>query len=122
MQVWTKEKIIELLEKNNEAIGRALLKLNKNQTFDEQQARDAKYRNNKGFRPCHARMGTEMANWFERRFWRDSVFFGAILTVSAVFLFGGLAYSAVYLLSFLDYYVDICVTAILSSMFLASKS
>lgn len=64
----------------------------------------------------------DFVSWFEGRFWRDSVFFGAILTVSAVFLFGGLAYSAVYLLSFLDYYVDICVTAVLSSMFLASKS
>ena len=67
MTSWNKERIIELLEKNDLAVGRALLRLYQNQTFDEQTAKDVKYRNNKGFRPCHARIGAEMAEFFKAR-------------------------------------------------------
>lgn len=64
----------------------------------------------------------DFVSWYERRFWADSVFAGVLLVVSAVFLFGGLAYVVVFFLSFLDYYVQITVMALSSSMFLASKS
>lgn len=64
---WTKEKIVALLENNDLAVGRALERLYENQTFDEQTHEDVKYRNNKGFRPCHARMGTSMAVHFKRK-------------------------------------------------------
>lgn len=64
MTDWNKEKIISLLETNDKAIGRALARLMKNQTFDEQIAKDVKYRNDKGFRPCHAKKGTSMAEFF----------------------------------------------------------
>jgi hypothetical protein len=64
MTEWTKDRIIDLLEKNDKAVGRALLRLLQNQTSDEQVAQDVKYRNNQGFRPCHARMGTSMAEFF----------------------------------------------------------
>lgn len=67
MTEWNKEKIVKLLETNDKAIGRALIRLYANQTVDEQTAETVKHRNNKGFRPCHARMGTSMAKWFETK-------------------------------------------------------
>jgi len=62
-----KENIINLLRNNDKAIGRALVVLYNNQTFDEKQNQDVKYLNNKGFRPCHARVGSSMAEQFIRR-------------------------------------------------------
>lgn len=57
-----------LLEtKNKHVIGRALVALNKRQTEDEQRIKITKYRNGRGFRPCHAHMGTSMANFYEER-------------------------------------------------------
>lgn len=67
MTEWTKERVVQLLEKNDKAIGRALLRLLQNQTSDEQVTQSAKYRNNQGFRPCHARMGTSMAEFFRSK-------------------------------------------------------
>lgn len=67
MTEWTKEKIISLLETNDKAVGRALLRLLQNQTSDEQIAQDVKHRNNQGFRPCHGRMGTSMAEFFKSK-------------------------------------------------------
>lgn len=64
MTEWTKDRIVELLATNDKAVGRALLRLLQNQTSDEQAAENVKYRNFKGFRPCHARMGTSMAKFF----------------------------------------------------------
>jgi predicted ArsR family transcriptional regulator len=64
MTEWTKEKVVELLAKNDKAVGRALLRLHQNQTDDEQVTQTVKYRNMKGFRPCHARMGSSMAEFF----------------------------------------------------------
>lgn len=62
----TKENIVNLLKTNDKAIGRALVVLKNRQTYDEQSAQTTKHHNNKGFRPCHARMGTSMANFFEK--------------------------------------------------------
>lgn len=67
MTEWNKERIVQLLERNDQAVGRALLRLLANQTADEQIIQGVKYRNNKGFRPCHARMGTSMATFFRDR-------------------------------------------------------
>lgn len=61
-----KEFIINLLKNKDQAIIRALIVLNERQTADEQQTENTKYRNGRGFRPCHARMGTSMANFFQR--------------------------------------------------------
>jgi hypothetical protein len=66
-QVITKDQIVALLATNDKAIARALLVLNANQTADEQVAEDVKYQNGKGFRPCHARMGTSMAKFYGAR-------------------------------------------------------
>lgn len=67
MTEWTKEKIVSLLEKNDTAVARALVRIYENQTFDEQVAQDVKYRNNRGFRPCHSRMGSSMAEFFKAK-------------------------------------------------------
>lgn len=64
--VWTKEKIIDLLKNNKAAVARALVRINANQTSDEQTSESTKYHNKKGFRPCHARMGTSMAQQYAR--------------------------------------------------------
>jgi len=66
-KVWTKEDIVDLLAKNDKAIGRALLRLRQNQTASEQVSKTTKLENGIGFRPCHARMGTEMAEFFAAR-------------------------------------------------------
>lgn len=56
--------IVRLLENNDKAICRALVVLYNRQTADEKVEGDAKYRNNRGFRPAHARMGSSMAEFF----------------------------------------------------------
>lgn len=66
MTEWTKEKIIALLETNDKAVARALIRINNNQTDDEQIQETVKYQNGKGFRPCHAKMGVSMAKFVER--------------------------------------------------------
>lgn len=62
----TKQDIIELLMSNDRAVGRALVALNERQTADEQATEHTRYDNGRGFRPCHARMGTSMAKFFLR--------------------------------------------------------
>lgn len=60
--------IEQLLDKKDvHVIGRALMALNERQTVDEQRAKNTKYRNGRGFRPCHAHMGTSMATFYENR-------------------------------------------------------
>ena len=59
----TKENIIKLLEENDKAVLRALIVINQNQTSTEQSLHLTSEANNRGFRPCHARMGTSMANF-----------------------------------------------------------
>jgi len=61
-----KDAIVELLRTNDKAIIRALIVLNERQTIDEQLSTTTKYQNGKGFRPCHARMGTSMAEFFTK--------------------------------------------------------
>jgi L-alanine-DL-glutamate epimerase-like enolase superfamily enzyme len=62
----TKERIVELLSTNDRAVCRALVVLNERQTKDEQVREATTHQNNRGFRPCHARMGTNMAQFFTR--------------------------------------------------------
>lgn len=62
----TKSAIIDLLKNNDKAVARALVVLKDRQTFDEQIAKDSKYRNYRGFRPAHAKMGTSMAEFYEK--------------------------------------------------------
>jgi hypothetical protein len=60
----TKSEIVKLLETNNKAVARALVCLNARQTDTEQQAEATIVHNGRGFRPCHARMGTSMATFY----------------------------------------------------------
>lgn len=62
----TKFEIINLLKTRDAAVARALVVLNERQTADEQVQEGTKYQNGRGFRPCHARMGTSMAKFFLR--------------------------------------------------------
>lgn len=63
----TKSEIINLLRTNDRAIARALVVLAERQTADEQVSESTRYDNGRGFRPCHARMGTSMAKFFKAR-------------------------------------------------------
>jgi tRNA(Ile2) C34 agmatinyltransferase TiaS len=63
----TVDSIRALLASNDRAVGRALVVLRNRQTADEQTSEQTKYQNGRGFRPAHAKMGTSMANFFERR-------------------------------------------------------
>lgn len=65
--IHTKESIANLLRTNDRAVARALVVLTERQTDDEQRDEGTKYLNGEGFRPCHARMGTSMAKFFQRR-------------------------------------------------------
>jgi hypothetical protein len=62
----TKEQIIHLLQVNDKAVIRALIVLNERQTEEEQTKEMTKFHNGRGFRPCHARMGTSMAKFYFR--------------------------------------------------------
>lgn len=62
----TKEDIINLLASNDKAIARALIVLTERQTADEKISEETRHKNGQGFRPCHARMGTSMAEFFLR--------------------------------------------------------
>lgn len=62
----TREGITQLLERNDEAVKRALIHIKNRQTGDEKQALHTRHRNARGFMPQHARKGTDMALWAER--------------------------------------------------------
>lgn len=58
--------IVKLLETNDKAVARALVVLYERQTEDEKAGENTRHHNNRGFRPCHARMGTSMAKFYLR--------------------------------------------------------
>jgi len=62
----SKDELLTLLKTNDKAVARALVVLNNRQTADEQATQGTRYLNGMGFRPCHARMGTSMATFFQR--------------------------------------------------------
>jgi hypothetical protein len=67
MKMVSKEQIVKLLQEDDRAIARALVVLTARQTVDEQAAENTRYLNGRGYRPCHARMGTSMSQFFQRR-------------------------------------------------------
>lgn len=70
MHIVTREKLVELLEKeeiNMHVIGRALAHLKNRQTQDEIYSQNTKYHNKMGFTPADAFMGTSMAEFYSRR-------------------------------------------------------
>jgi hypothetical protein len=63
----TKTDIVNLLRTNDRAVARALVVLTERQTATEQASEATINCNGEGFRPCHARMGTSMAQFYNRR-------------------------------------------------------
>lgn len=61
---YSKEDIIHLLATSDKAVGRALVRLTRRQTPDEIRDQDTKWDNDRGFRPCHARLGQRDADYF----------------------------------------------------------
>lgn len=61
-----KQMIIELLKTNDKAVCRALVAIANRQTEDEKIREETKYRNGRGFRPCHARVGVSMAEFYKK--------------------------------------------------------
>lgn len=59
-----KESIVSLLKNDKRAVARALVVLYERQTSDEQAQEGTRHLNGRGFRPCHARMGSSMAKQF----------------------------------------------------------
>lgn len=49
------------------AVGRALVHLKNRQTADEQRSESTRNLNGRGFQPVHAKIGTSMANFYEKR-------------------------------------------------------
>jgi type VI protein secretion system component Hcp len=62
-RVWTKEEIISLLKRNNEAVERGIVAIYMGQTLDEQKDSQTRYRNNVGFNKIHDKTGTYLAKY-----------------------------------------------------------
>ena len=61
-----KNAIVNLLANSDKAVARALIVLNERQTSYEQNAKGTRDHNGRGFKPCHAFMGTSMAEFYQR--------------------------------------------------------
>lgn len=61
-----KSAIVNLLATSNKAVCRALVVLNERQTVSEQNSKNTINHNGRGFKPCHAFMGTSMAQFYLR--------------------------------------------------------
>ena len=59
--------IVEMLRTNDKAVCRALVVLHERQTEDEKNSEHTRHENGRGFRPCHARMGSSMAKFYLKR-------------------------------------------------------
>jgi len=63
----------------------------------------------------------DFISWFERRFWRDSVFLGGVLAVTLIFLSVGVSCLFLYAVGFLPYYAAFILTAIVASTLIAGN-
>ena len=62
-KVWTRDEINELLNRNDIAVMRGIVRLFEMQTEDESRVGVAKHKNNRGFGAADAKAGTRMARW-----------------------------------------------------------
>jgi len=62
----TKDELINKLMTDDRWLARALVALAARQTEDERRQEVTKYHNQMGFRPCHAKRGTNMAQFYQR--------------------------------------------------------
>ncbi len=63
----TKEQIVDLLKTRNDVLARALVVLNNRQTELEQRVEGTRFKNDRGFTPYHAKMGTSMAKFYKAK-------------------------------------------------------
>lgn len=63
MKVWTRNEIVHLLNSNDKAVERAIVRIYYNQTAEEQVSHQTKIRNNKGFNKVHDKKGSYYAKW-----------------------------------------------------------
>lgn len=61
--MWTKQGILELLDRSDKAVERAILAIYRRQTTDEQNSATTKIRNGVGFSGAHATIGSYYARW-----------------------------------------------------------
>jgi len=61
----------------------------------------------------------EMISFFEEKFYKKSIFRGALLVLFVLSVVGGFSFAIVLYLSYLPWWMQIAITALLSSMFLA---
>lgn len=61
--MWTKERIINLLNTNDIAVERAIVAIYNRQTADEKNVRATRHDNSMGFRANHAHRGSYYAEW-----------------------------------------------------------
>jgi hypothetical protein len=64
-KTWTRDKINSLLECNDRAVERAMIRLFELQTADEQSSANTNHQNGRGFASCDARAGTRFARWLQ---------------------------------------------------------
>lgn len=62
---WDRENLTALLESNNLAVEKALLRLYERQTRDEQSDETVRYRNDIGFRVCDAKRASYWVRWIK---------------------------------------------------------
>lgn len=67
MGKWKREDFLKLLSTNDKAVGRALVSLLEEQTFDEKKDSHTKYKNGRGFTKVDAKILTSMALQFSRK-------------------------------------------------------
>ena len=60
---YVKEDILELLDRSQKAVERALVVIFERQTYDEQRADATRAKNGMGFNGVHARYGSYLAKW-----------------------------------------------------------
>jgi len=63
---WTRDQINHLLESNDRAVERGIIRLYNLQTSDEQVAQHTKHLNNMGFQSNVSKLGTYYARWILR--------------------------------------------------------
>lgn len=69
MKKWTKDEIKSLLESNNVAVIKGLIRIYELQTSDEQSAEYTKYNNGVGFSGFDGDFMTSVAKWFLKMGW-----------------------------------------------------
>jgi len=62
-KIWTRDEIVNLINTNDLAVERAILRIHAGQTGEEQREWNTYDHNDIGFSSAHARTGTYLAHW-----------------------------------------------------------